>query len=56
MQSYCLFPTILTPTRVATMLRQDGQYTTSQTLIDNIFLNMQNICQFRTLGWLLTDI
>ena len=55
MQSNSLFPTILAPTRVATTLRQDGQYTTTQTLIDNIFLNTQNICQSGTLDWSLTD-
>ena len=34
MQSNSLFPTILAPTRVATVLRQDGQYVTTKTLID----------------------
>ena len=34
MQSNNLFPTILAPTRVAATLRQDGQYITTQTMID----------------------
>ena len=41
MQTNSLFPTILTPTRVASVLR-DGQLVTTQTLIDNIYLNTQN--------------
>ena len=41
MQMNSLFPTILTPTRVASVLR-DGQLTTTKTLIDNIYLNTQN--------------
>ena len=55
MQSNSLFPTISAPTRVATTLRQDGQNITTQTLIDNIFLNTQNICQSGTLDWVITD-
>ena len=55
MQSNSLFPTILAPTRVATTLRRDGQRVTTKTLIDNIFLNTQNICQSGTLDWGLTD-
>ena len=38
MQSNSLFPTILEPTRVARVLR-NGNYHTTQTLIDNIFNN-----------------
>ena len=41
MQMNSLFPTILTPTRVASVLRE-GQLTTTKTLIDNIYLNTQN--------------
>ena len=41
MQTNSLFPTILTPTRIASVLR-DGQLVTTQTLIDNIYLNTQN--------------
>ena len=38
LQSNSLFPTILEPTRVATVLR-NGNYQVTQTLIDNIFVN-----------------
>ena len=55
MQSNSLFPTILAPTRFATTLRQDGQYVTSRTLIDNIFLNTQNNCQSGILDWSISD-
>ena len=55
MQSNSLFPTILAPTRVATTHRNDGQKVTTKTLIDNIFLNTQNICQSGTLDWVITD-
>ena len=55
MQSNSLSPTILAPTRVATTLRQDGQYVTTRTLIDNIFLNTQNISKSGILDWSITD-
>ena len=55
LQSNSLFPTILAPTRVATTLRQDGQYVTTSTLIDNIFLNTQNTYQSGILDWSITD-
>ena len=35
-----LFPTILEPTRIATVLR-NGEYVTTESLIDNIFINTQ---------------
>ena len=38
MQSNSLFPTILEPTRVATITR-DGQQVVTESLIDNIFVN-----------------
>ena len=38
LQSNSLFPTILEPTRVATVLR-NGNYHVTKTLIDNIFIN-----------------
>ena len=38
LQSNSLFPTILEPTRVATVLR-DGNYQVTKTLIDNFFIN-----------------
>ena len=38
MQANSLFPTILEPTRIATVLR-NGTYHTTKTLIDNIFIN-----------------
>ena len=38
LQSNYLFPSILEPTRVATVLR-NGNYQVTQTLIDNIFIN-----------------
>ena len=41
MQSNSLCPTILAPTRVASILR-DGQHITTNTLIDNIYMNTQN--------------
>ena len=40
LQSNVLFPVILEPTRVATILRND-EYITTETLIDNIFVNTQ---------------
>ena len=55
MQSNSLFPTILAPTRVATILRQDGQYTTTNTLIDNIYLNTQNAFNSGTLDTSISD-
>ena len=55
MQSNSLFPTILAPTRVATVLRQDGQYVTTKTLIDNIYMNTQNACQSGTLDTSISD-
>ena len=40
MHTNLLFPTIFEPTRVATVLR-NGVYQTTETLIDNIFINKQ---------------
>ena len=40
MITHNLFPTILQPTREATVLR-NGQYISTSTLIDNIFINTQ---------------
>ena len=40
MHSNALFPTILEATRVATVFR-NGEYHTTETLIDNIFINKQ---------------
>ena len=40
MHTHLLFPTILEPTRVATVLR-NGVYHTTETLIDNVFINKQ---------------
>ena len=42
MQSNNLFPVILSPTRVATIQKPNGDYETTEKLIDNIFLNTQN--------------
>ena len=42
MQSNNLFPVILSPTRVATIEKPNGDYETTEKLIDNIFLNTQN--------------
>ncbi|CAL4085424.1 unnamed protein product, partial [Meganyctiphanes norvegica] len=41
MQSNSLYPTILAPTRVASIMR-DGQLVTTNSLIDNIYLNTQS--------------
>ena len=41
MQSNNLYPTILAPTRVASVMR-DGQFVTTNSLIDNIYLNTQS--------------
>ena len=54
MQANSLYPTILTPTRVATVLR-DGQLVTTKTLIDNIFLNTQNDFKSGTLEISISD-
>ena len=54
MQSNSLFPTILTPTRVASVLR-NGQFITTKTLIDNIYLNTQNNFKFGTLEVAISD-
>ena len=54
MQSNCLYPTILSPTRVATVLR-DGQYVITKSLIDNIYLNTQKPAQSGTLEISITD-
>ena len=54
MQSNSLFPTILTPTRVATVLR-DGHLTTTKTLIDNIYINTQNNFKSGTLEVSISD-
>ena len=40
MHTHLLFPTILEATRVATVFR-NGEYKTTETLIDNIFINKQ---------------
>ena len=54
MQANSLFPTILTPTRVASVLR-DGNLTTTKTLIDNIYLNTQNYFKSVTLEVSISD-
>ena len=54
MQANSLFPTILTPTRVASVLR-DGNFITTKTLIDNIFLNSQNQFKSGTIEASITD-
>ena len=54
LQSNGLCPTILTPTRVATTLR-NGQLVTTKTLIDNIFMNTQNKFQSGTLEVSISD-
>ena len=42
MQSNNLFPVILSPTRVATIQKPNGEYETTEKLIDNVFVNTQN--------------
>ena len=54
MQANSLFPTILTPTRVASVLR-DGHLITTKTLIDNIYLNTQNNFKSGTLEVSISD-
>ena len=54
MQANSLFPTILTPTRVASVLR-DGNLLTTKTLIDNIYLNTQNNFKSGTLEVSISD-
>ena len=54
MQANSLFPTILTPTRIASVFR-DGQLVTTKTLIDNIFLNNQNNFKSGTLEISVSD-
>ena len=54
LQSNSLCPTILAPTRVASTLR-DGHLVTTNTLIDNIFMNTQNNFQSGTLEVSISD-
>ena len=54
MQTNSLFPTILTPTRIASVLR-NGQFITTETLIDNIYLNTQNNFKSGTLEVTISD-
>ncbi len=54
MQANSLFPTILTPTRVASVVR-DGNLLTTKTLIDNIYLNTQNNFKSGTLEVSISD-
>ena len=42
MQSNNLFPVILSPTRIATIQKPNGEFETTEKLIDNIFINTQN--------------
>merc|ERR1712240_442012 len=54
MQGNSLYPTILTPTRITSVLR-DGQLGTTKTLIDNIYLNTQNNFKSGTLEISISD-
>ena len=54
MQTNSLYPTILSPTRIASVLR-NGQLVTTQTLIDNIYLNTQNNFKSGTLEVTISD-
>ena len=54
MQANSLSPTILTPTRVASVLR-NGNLITTKTLIDNIYLNTQNNFKSGTLEVSISD-
>ena len=54
MQLNSLFPTVLSPTRVASVLR-NGELVTTKTLIDNIFLNTQNNFKSGTLEVTISD-
>ena len=54
MQTNSLYPTILTPTRVASVLR-NGQLVTTKTLIDNVYLNTQNNFKSGTLEVTISD-
>ena len=53
-QANSLYPTILTPTRVASVLR-NGQLVTTETLIDNVYLNTQNNFKSGTLEVTISD-
>ena len=54
MQANSLYPTILTTTRVASVLR-NGNLITTKTLIDNIYLNTQNYFKSGTLEVSISD-
>ena len=54
MQANSLFPTILNPTRVASVLR-NGQLVTTETLIDNVYLNTQKKFKSWTLEASISD-
>ena len=55
MQSNNLFPVILSPTRVATILKPDGEYETTKKLIYNIFINTNNSSQSGIIEMSITD-
>ena len=55
MQSNCLFPLILSPTRVATVLKPNGNYETTEKILDNIFFNTQNPSQSGLIETSITD-
>ena len=55
MQSNNLFPVILSPTRVATILKPNGEYETTEKLIDNIFVNTQNSARSGLIEMSITD-
>ena len=54
MEANSLFPTILTPIRVAFVLR-DGYLLTTDTFTDNIYLNTQNNFKSGTLEVSISD-
>ena len=55
MQSNNLFPVILSPTRVATILKPNGEYETTEKLIDYIFVNTQNSARSGLIEMSITD-
>ena len=55
MQSNNLFPVILSPTRIATILKLNGEYETTEKLIDNIFINTNNSSQSGIIEMSITD-
>ena len=55
MQSNNLFPVILSPTRVATIQKPNGEYETTEKLIDNVFVNTQNSSRSGLIEITITD-